>query len=399
MATYQYVARTATGEEVAGVLEAESSAAVVRALDEKSLFPVQVDERQPAAQVRAFGMGRVRARDVGIFYGQLADLLRAGVPMLRALDTLMTALGSGRLREVVRRIRMEVSEGRPLADALADRLDIFAGPHVAMVRAGERGGFLEDVLTNLSDFVERQDELQGKVRGAMVYPALLVSLLVVVVTIALVVFVPQFEEFLRDAPKPLPTVVLFKMSEVLRRDWLLVLGFVGLGVFLVWAFLRSAAGRRAWDQLRIRLPVFGKAVRMVSLTRFCRVLGTMLSSGVPILEALSISKDATGSVVLGETIGGAVENVRAGEPLADPLRESGAFPLEIVEMIAVAEESNQLETVLVRIADTVERRTNRQVDLTVRLLEPLILVIMAAVIGFVVVALYYPIFTMASTLK
>lgn len=400
MATYQYVARTAGGEEVAGVLEAEDSAAAVRVLDEKDLFPVQVDVHRPAAgRARFFGTGRIRARDVGVLYGQLGDLLRAGVPMLRALDTLITALGSGRLQEEVRRVRTEVAEGRPLADALGDRPDVFHGAHVAMVRAGERGGFLEDVLTNLSDFVERQDELQSKVRGALVYPALLVSLLVAVVIAALIWFVPRFAEFLRDVPKPLPTALLFKMSEVLRRDWLLVLGFAGVGGFALWGFMRSGAGRRAWDRLRIRLPLFGKAIRMVSLTRFCRVLGTMLSSGVPILEALAISKGATGSAVLSDTVEEALENVRAGEPLADPLRASGAFPPEIVEMIAVAEESNQLETVLVRIADTVERRTNRQVDVTVRLLEPLILVIMAAVIGFVVVALYYPIFTMASSLQ
>jgi general secretion pathway protein F/type IV pilus assembly protein PilC len=211
--------------------------------------------------------------------------------------------------------------------------------------------------------------------------------------------VPQFQEFLRDSEKPLPTLILFKASDVLRGEWPLVVGLLGVGGFAGWSFFRSRSGRRLWDRARIRMPLFGKAVRMVSITRFCRVLGTMLASGVPILEALAISKDATGSVVLSETISEAVENVRRGESLAQPLKASGAFPAEVIEMIAVAEESNQLEAVLVRIADTVERRTNRQVDLAVRLIEPLILVVMAGAIGFVAVALYYPIFTMAASLK
>jgi general secretion pathway protein F/type IV pilus assembly protein PilC len=398
MATYQYVAKTAAGEVVAGALQADDEAGAVRSLDEKSLFPVRVQAAGAAGPVGR-AAGRVRLSDVGVLYGQLGDLLHAGVPMLRALDTLVEALPQRRLREEVRRIRGEVADGKPLAEALAGQPKVFAVPHVAMVRAGERGGFLEQVLANLADFVERQDELQSKVRGAMVYPALLVSMLVVVVLVALVWLVPQFQEFLREAEKPLPTQVLFAASALVRRDWPVLVGALGLAGFGAWAALRSEAGRRLWDELRIRLPLFGQAVRMVSITRFCRVLGTMLSSGVPILEALGISKDATGSGVLAATIGRAVENVRAGEPLADPLRASGAFPPEIVEMIAVAEESNQLETVLVRIADTVERRTNRQVDLAVRLIEPLILVIMAGAIGFVAAALYYPIFTMASSLK
>jgi general secretion pathway protein F/type IV pilus assembly protein PilC len=399
MATFQYEARTAAGQVVTGVVEADNESAAVRTLDEKSLFPVRVRAGAAAAAPTAFGGGRISLRDVGVLYGQLGDLLHAGVPMLRALDTLTQALPQPRLRAEVQRVRGEVADGRSLADALGARPKVFATAHAAMVRAGERGGFLEDVLTSLSDFVERQDELQSKVRGAMVYPTLLVSLLTAVVLVALVWLVPQFQEFLRDAEKPLPTQVLFGLSHLVRQDWPILVGILALGGFGLWGTLRSPAGRRIWDQVRIRLPLFGKAIRMVSITRFCRVLGTMLSSGVPILEALSISKDATGSAVLAATIGRAVENVRAGEPLAEPLRASGVLPPEVVEMISVAEESNQLETVLVRIADTIERRTNRQVDLAVRLIEPLILVVMAGAIGFVAAALYYPIFTMARSLK
>ncbi len=398
MATYRYIARTGAGEEVTGVMQAENQAAVVRSLDEKSLFPVRVAEEK-LRQGLSLGGGRVRMRDVGTLYSQMADLLRAGVPVLRALEVLARALPPGALKREVLRVREQVAEGRPLADALGERPDAFAPAHVAMVRAGERGGFLEEVLANLAAFVERQDELRAKVRGSMIYPLLLLTVLSAVLIAALVWLVPQFAEFLEEAEKPWPTKVLFGISALVRGHWMAALvvaaGAIGGG----WAAFRSEAGRRAWEHARLKLPLFGRAIRMVSITRFCRVLGTMLASGVPILEALRISKDATGSDVLAESIEGATENVRAGEPLAAPLASSGLFPAEVIEMIAVAEESNQLEAVLVRIADVVEQRTNRQVDLAVRLIEPLILVVMAAAIGFLALALLYPILLMATSLS
>jgi len=184
-----------------------------------------------------------------------------------------------------------------------------------------------------------------------------------------------------------------------RTLWPLVLMALGVSAVAGWGLLTSEYGRRLWDRWRLRIPVFGRAARLVSITRFCRVLGMMLKNGVPVLQALGISKDATGSAVLSDHIAEAAENVRAGETLAEPLKASRFFPIEIIEMIAVAEESNQLEKTLLGIADTVERRTNRQVDLAVRLIEPLILVGMAGGIGFFGVALVYPIFSMAGAMR
>jgi len=178
-----------------------------------------------------------------------------------------------------------------------------------------------------------------------------------------------------------------------------VLLVVVVGIIGSWGFLTSDQGRRVWDRWRLRMPLVGKAARLIAITRFCRILGTLLKNGVPVLQALAIAKDATGSVMLAESIAQAAENVRAGQTLAEPLKASGLFPLEILEMIAVAEESNQLEKTLLGIADTVERRTNRQVDLAVRLIEPLVLILIASGIGFFGVALVYPIFSMAGAMK
>ena len=397
MATYQYIAKTASGEEVTGAMQADSETAVVRTLDDRELFPVRVSESR--APSRALRGGKVRIRDLSVMYGQLSDLLRAGVPMLRALETLERAASNRRLAEQIRGVHEDVSGGKTLADAMGAYPGTFSPLHGAMVRAGERAGFLEDVLNNLGSFLERQDDLRSKVRGAMIYPVVLVTLGSLAMLAMLIILVPRFKPFFQGVELPLPTVVLFAASALLvNHQWLLG-GLVVLLAISLRVLLRSESGRKAWDRWRLRIPVFGRVILTVSITRFCRILGTMLANGVPILQALTIAKDATGSHVLAASIEEATESVRAGEPLAEPLTESGLFPVEIIEMIAVAEESNQLEKVLVQIADSVDRRVNRQVDAAVRLIEPLILVVIAAMIGFAAVGLMYPIFTMSQTLK
>ncbi len=396
MGTFQYIAKNLAGEEVKGVLEGDSQAAVVRALDERRLFPVQVTA-QEAEGALARGP-RIRRRDVGMFYGGLADLLKVGVALLEALGTLARTTANRQLGRVVLSARDAVADGKHFADALAAHPKAFPPLHAAMIRAGEQGGFLEDVLANLSDFVERQEDLRGRILGAMVYPILL-AVIGVTITLGFLLFlVPEFKPMFEGMPLPLPTVVLFCLSDVVREYWAIGLVLLAALAVALWMVSRSGPGRRLLDEWRMKVPVAGRVARLVSITRFCRILGTMLANGVPILQSLAIAKDATGSALLAEAIEKAAESVRAGERLADPLRQSALFPGEVLEMIAVAEESNQLEKVLVQIADTVERRTNRQVDLAIRLIEPLILLVMAGAIAFVAAGLYYPILTMASTL-
>jgi len=396
VATYRYIARSAGGEEITGVMQADNEAAVARSLDDRQLYPVAVTEKRQAAAGRP---GKVRARHLSVMYGQLADLLRAGVPMLRALETLVRATTNARLASIARDVQEGVSGGKTLADSMAEHPKVFTFLHVAMVRAGERAGFLEEVLANLSAFLERQDELRSKVRGAMIYPLVLTTIGTLGMIGMLVILVPRFKPFFVNADLPAPTLVLFAVSDLLVDHKMLLIALAALVVLSVRMLLKSRWGARWWQDVRLRLPVVGKAIRMVSITRFCRILGTMIANGVPILQSLAISKDATGSDVLAGHIETAAENVRAGQTLSEPLKAGGLFPTEIIEMIAVGEESNQLEKVLLQIADTVERRVNRQVDAAVRLIEPLILVVIAAAIGFMAVGLMYPIFTMSQTLK
>jgi general secretion pathway protein F/type IV pilus assembly protein PilC len=399
MVPFQYTARTESGQRVVGTLEAESEPAALRMLEERRLFPIKV-AGGATAKTRVSGLlaRRVRSREVGIMYGQLADLLGSGVPMLRSLDSLVRSTVSPRLVEILREVRAKVADGKSLTESLREFPDTFPVLHTAMVQAGERAAFLEQVLRGLSEFVERLDELRSKVLGALIYPALLTLLGSTVMIGALVFFVPKFEPLLGNVKKPLPTELLFLMSTAVRSYWYLIALVLAAAIALLVSSLKNEATRRWVEKARLKIPVAGGALQMLAITRFCRILGTMLAHGVPLLQALRISKDATGSTLMAEQIAQASESVRDGKTLAAPLAAGGMIPEQILAMITVAEESNKLDKVLLQIADTVERRTNRQVDQAVRLVEPLILCAVAMGIGFLALGLLLPIFTLAGSL-
>lgn len=399
MSAFRYTARTGAGERVSGTLEADTEAAVLRVLEEKNLFPISIAGSGPPVKAgKALFKRRVRSRDVGIMYGQLADLIGSGVPLLRALDSLIRSTVNQRLAAMMREVRASIADGKTLTDSLREFPDTFPLLHTAMIQAGERAAFLEDVLRGLSEFVERIDELRSKVIGALIYPALLTVLGVSIMMGALVFFVPKFEPLLANAKKPLPTEVIFGMSKAVRSYWyVLALGAIGAGG-LLWSSFRNEASRRWMEKARLKVPVAGSAMQMLAITRFCRILGTMLANGVPLLQALKISKDATGSTLMADLIAQATDSVRDGKTLSGPLAAGGLVPDQVLAMITVAEESNKLDKVLLQIADTVERRTNRQVDQAVKLIEPAILCLVAACIGFLALGLLLPIFTLAGSL-
>ena len=397
MPKFQYTARNLSGGKVSGNVVAEGEIAAARLLENRELFPIDVWSPEAGGSATSFRR-RISSRDLGVMYGQLSDLLGSGVPLLRSLKSLVKSTVNKRLAVVLREIHNEVADGQSLHKSMAGHQDIFPTLHTVMVQAGERASFLDDVLESLSVFLERLDELQGKVLGALVYPSMLVLLGGSVMIGALVFFVPKFEPMLAGIDKPMPTEIVFLLSESVRRYWLIIVAGIGGLIAFFWSVLQSQAGKQAMERWRLKIPVAGNALRMVAITRFCRILGTMLANGVPILQALAISRDATGSALLAKNIDEAIENVRAGEPLTEPLKAGGMFPEQVIAMISVAEESNQMQKVLLQIADSVERRTNQQVDQAVRLIEPAILCLVAAGIGFLALGLLLPIFTMASSL-
>lgn len=396
MPSYTYKAVKSSGQQISGVLTAENYGVALRQLEEQSLFPVTVTEGVAAS---GLGIGRrrgIKTAHLTTFYSQLADLLKAGVPMLRSLDVLSRQGSQGGLSLVLKELREDVAGGMSLGDAMAKHPHVFSPLQSSMVRAGEQGAFLEDVLHRIAIFSEKQDELRNKVLGAMIYPMILVLVGTVVVTFLMVIVVPKLGEHLRPENFNVMTHAVFGVSNLLEHHYIAIILILAVIVTVVPTWVRTRTGRRAFERFKLRAPIFGKIMTMVAICRFCRILGTMLHNGVPILQALRIAKDSAGSDILAEVIEEAADSVKKGAALSTPLGECGLFPPTVVDMIAVAEESNNLETVLVQIADTNEARTARAIDLGVRVLEPILLVFMAGVVFCIAIALLLPILTMGA---
>src|SRR6202451_2696597 len=395
MSEFQYIAKGLSGQQVDGVLTAGSEQEALAVLAGRSLFPLHLELAPEAASERRRKSRRVRPKHLAVFYSQLADLLRAGVPLLRSLELLERKTNHSGLRVVLEAVREDVAEGTRLAEAMRKHPRVFSELAVSMVRAGEEGAFVEDVLKRIADFTDHQEMLKSRVTGAMVYPIFLMVMGTVVVIAMLTFFVPKFTPiFERMASKgnlPAATTWLLTISDTLQRYGIVVLLIIAGGVFYTMRWARTDAGRLVFDRMRLRLYGIGPIFRSFAVSRFCRILGTLLRNGVPILESLRIAKDATGNRVLSDAIASAADNVSTEKALAAPLGSCGEFPLEIVEMIAVGEEANNLEQVLIDVADTLERQTNRTLDLFVRMLEPVMLTVLAGIVLFVVVALLLPI--------
>jgi general secretion pathway protein F len=396
---FTYEAMAPGGSRSQGVLVAGSEREVMSMLDARGLFPVRIAPAKVAGGKRRGR--RISSRHLATFYAQLADLLHSGVALLRSLDILERQSSQPALAEVLREVRAKVADGMGLAQAMALHPHAFNELSVSMVRAGQEGGFLEDVLRRIADFTEHQEDLKAKVTGALAYPVFLAVVGFVVLNILVVFFVPKFEPIFKKLEEkgelPALTEFVVGVSHLVQRHgvWLAVAAFVGFVFFRRWA--KTDSGRMRVDAMRLRLPGAGPIYRNLALSRFTRILGTLLHNGIPILQALRIAKDSTGNRVLASAIEKSAENIKAGDSLAGPLGASHHFPRDVVEMVAVGEESNNLETVLLNISEGLEKRTSRQLDLFVRLLEPVMLLVMAAVTLVVVAGLLLPIFKMSST--
>ena len=400
MPDFTYVARSPAGAQSSGTLTAASEREVMSLLDQRGLFPVQI---QIVKSVAAGSLGfkrRVKSRQLATLYAQLADLLHSGVPLLRSIEILERQSSAPALGEILKDVHARVADGTSLADALANHPRVFNELSISMVRAGQEGGFLEDVLQRIADFTDHQEDLKAKVVGAMAYPVFL-SVIGTAIVFGLVIFlVPKFEDMFKAqaAAGELPTltIMLLATSRFLQNNIILILIALGAGWYGLSKWTSTLNGRRRIDGWKLRIPVAGSIWRNLAIARFCRILGTMLHNGIPILTALRIAKDSTGNKRLTEAIEKAAENVTGGESLAQPLASSGHFPRDIVEMVTVGEESNNLEHVLLNIAESTEKRTARQLELFVRMLEPIMLLIMAGVTLMVVLALLLPFLKMGN---
>lgn len=394
MPTFAYVARDPAGERVVGELDSSNQQAALMELQAKGLAPVRISESKERVRRRR----SISTRRLAAAYGQLADLLRAGVPLLRALRLLGNSRADPRIAEVMSAVADAIADGDRLADAMARHGDVFPPVQVAMVRAGERGAFLDQVLERLSTFIAHQAEMRSKVIGNLIYPVILLVAGIGIVVAAMVFFVPRFKGFIdKGMELPLATRLLLGTSDVLVNHWFMVLVAIGVVAFALHRISRRPQVRRAVAVWQLKVPVLGGLVRSLCVARFSRVLGTMLGNGIPMLQAMRIARDAAGHVLLVEAIDAATDAMRAGESLARPLGSSGFLDESTVEMIAVGESANNLPDVLVTVADSLEKRIDQTLAILIRLMEPLLLLLLAGVVIFIFMALIVPMMQLSSS--
>lgn len=388
MPTFEYSALNATGQRVGGFLSGSSEQAVLVELESRQLTPIAIEERAEARRARR----SISPRKLGTAYGQIADLLHAGVPLLRALKVLANRKSTPQVSEVFQSLADAVSGGEDLAAAMQARPETFPPVHIAMVRAGEKAGFLETVMARLGQLVLSQAEMRSKIIGNLIYPGLLVGFGTVILGVIFGFFVPMFRPMFDSIPGGAPwiTRTVFALSTAIGRYGPITLAALVAAFFGVLRLARRPAVRRKLVEWRTFAPMIGPLERALAASRFCRMLGTMLANGVPMLGAMQIAREAAGNEIMEEAIAKAAEAVKSGQPLAGPLSESGLFEDDVIEMISVGESANNLDSVLVKIADTIEQRIDRLLTTLVRLIEPVLLLVLAAAVFTVAVALILP---------
>jgi len=402
---FSYRAKNAEGALVADELTADSEAQAFEILDRMGLFPLKVQaKRASGGEGRALlrqGFSRVRRDDVVAFSRQLADLLKVGVTINRALGILASETPNRELASVITELKADVSSGSRISEALGKFPKVFSPLYVNMVRAGETGGFLEDVLERIALFLEQEQEIRARVKAAMAYPTLLTVLATGAVIFLMVYFIPTFSQMFQDlgGTLPLPTRIVMAISGFIRHYGLYLLGgLAGAGVLLARG-LRTEAGRLAFDRFRLRIPLLGTVFARTAVSRFARILGTLLRSGVSILQAMDITREAVGNKVFSEEIRQANNAVKEGATLADAMKGRRAFPDMVVGMIAVGEESGNVDDVLVSIAENYDKQIDRAVRTLVSLMEPLLLIVMGVLVGSIVIAMILPIFEIQGMIK
>jgi len=407
MPEFSYTARDMQGQLVKGRLSANTESDAVATLSGQSLFPIKVASNEADGKGSglslSFGGGRVSAQKISIFYEQLSTLMTNGVPMLRSLTILQEQAQIPVFKDALTDVISRIEDGETLSDSFKRHPKVFSEMAVNMSKAGAEGGFLEDALTRVAAFTEQQAELRSRTIGALIYPMVLATIGSIIVAVLLIFFVPSFgqifETMRESGDLPTATIWLLGFSEFLQ-SWWWAIGIAAIIAFVIVKIqLSTPQGRVFADKWKLKVPLLGSVLLSLAICRFCRVLGTLLKNGVPILRGLEISAEATGNKILEAAIVKASDNITSGETLAKPLAASNQFPRNVTEMISVAEESNTLDDVLINISEGLEKQTMRKLDIMVKLIEPLMLVVMAGIVMFVVIALLMPIVKMGQTMQ
>ncbi|HZN57920.1 MAG TPA: type II secretion system F family protein [Planctomycetota bacterium] len=410
MPVFAYDAIDANGQKISREVNASSKDDAIKQIRAQGLRPtkVQVKAAKPAPAAggakKKKGLilfDRVKQAQIVTFTSQLSTLQDAGLPIVRSVKILEGQQRPGKFKDQLAAVSDDVEQGSTFSEALAKFPKSFDKLYVSMVKAGEAGGVLDVILNRLAGFMEKSQKLKKKVKGAMIYPAAVITVAVVILIFIMIYVVPSFEAMFKDLGQklPAPTQILLSTSQTLRGYWYLIPGIPFIFWMLMKSVTRSEKGKLALDRLKLKLPVFGVIIKKSSVSRFCRTLGTLISSGVPILEALKIVKDAIGNLVISNAIEEVHGSIREGDTIAGPLRASGIFDELLVNMIDVGEETGELDKMLIKIADNYETDVDVAVEGMSSLLEPMLIVGMGGVVGFIVIALFLPLIEIIKNIK
>jgi type IV pilus assembly protein PilC len=396
MPTYEYTARTVAGEETTGTVDLPSIDAVREHLKQRRLMVVRVREQQKRARKKG-----IPTRDVVIFTRQFATMINSGLPLVQALDILAKQTENKVLSEVTKEVVYDVESGNTLADALEKHPNAFSQLYVNMVAAGEAGGILDTILLRLAFFMEKNDAIVRKVKGAMIYPAVIFSVAGIAVAVLLIFVIPTFQNMFASVnlELPMPTKVVIAMSQILTGFWWLIGGGVAGVYFGIRQWYKTDGGQLALDKLMLNMPVLGDLLRKSAVSRFTRTLGTLLASGVSILEGLEITARTAGNRVIHDAVMASRGSIAGGETIAEPLEKSQVFPPMVTSMIAVGEATGGLDEMLSKIADFYDEEVDAAVGALLSLMEPIMIVLLGGVVGGMIVAMYLPIFNMINAVQ
>ncbi|MEI7904563.1 MAG: type II secretion system F family protein [Candidatus Firestonebacteria bacterium] len=401
MAVFSYKAKTAAGAMVNGTMEADSDKVVGAKLRAQKLQPVQIILEKKKLST-AFKIKSVSIKDLAIFSRQFSTMISAGVPVLQSLNIIRDQVENKTLAEIVSKVRDDIGQGSTLSDALAKFPTVFSNLYVNMIKAGESAGILDGILQRLATYLEKSDALKRKIKSAMMYPVMVLSVAIGVTVFLMVAVIPTFKDVFSSFGKelPLPTRVVIQISEFMMKFFMPPQVFIEAAVIIgsvlgIRSFMRTRKGQMFWNGLQLKMPMFGILIRKVAIAKFARTLGTLIKSGVAILEALEITAKTAGNVVVEEAILKARASIREGENITEPLKASGIFPPMVVQMVAVGEETGTLDDMLIRSADFYDEEVDTAVSGLTSMLEPLIMAFLGVMIGGIVIAMFMPMFSMS----
>jgi type IV pilus assembly protein PilC len=396
MPTFTYSARSLGGELQAGSVELKSRDEVVGYLRKQRLVPVKIEQKQ--AQSLSLGglLNGVKTRDIVIFTRQFATMINSGLPLVQSLDILAKQSENPQLKKVIEQVLYDVESGQTLADALRQHPKIYTDLYVNMVAAGEAGGILDTILLRLATFLEKADALKRKIKGAMIYPGVIMTVAVGAVAVLLIFVIPTFQTMFAQAgiQLPGPTQFVIFLSETLQTRWYVFVGGIMAAAIGIQRYYKTSSGQLVLDRALLKAPVLGNLQRKAAIARFTRTLGTLVSSGVSILDGLEITARTAGNRVLHDAIMESRSSIAGGETISEPLKKAGVFPPMVVQMINVGEQTGGLDEMLTKIAEFYDEEVDAAVEALLAAMEPIMIVFLGVIVGGMIVAMYLPIFDM-----